>query len=120
MRVRIMLLVLVGALGVACSDANMTAAPDPASVLARLSSPARGDIRDAGPQAVARGEWATRHDEDENCDRSLDRDAELQRHDETHERDAERCVGVTYYRTNFSEGTTGPLDVNAWGGGSCV
>ena len=27
---------------------------------------------------------------------------------------------VTYYRTNFSDGTTGPLDVYAYGGGSCV
>ena len=28
--------------------------------------------------------------------------------------------GVTYYRTNFSDGTTGPLDVYAYGGGSCA
>jgi uncharacterized protein YjdB len=27
---------------------------------------------------------------------------------------------VTYYRTNFSDGTTGPLDVYAYGGGSCT
>jgi len=27
---------------------------------------------------------------------------------------------VTYYRTNFNDGTTGPLDVYAYGGGSCV
>ena len=27
---------------------------------------------------------------------------------------------VTYYRTNFTDGTTGPLDVNAYGGGSCT
>jgi len=27
---------------------------------------------------------------------------------------------VTYYRTNFSDGTTGPLDVYAYGGGSCI
>jgi hypothetical protein len=26
---------------------------------------------------------------------------------------------VTYYRTNFTDGTTGPLDVYAYGGGSC-
>ncbi len=26
---------------------------------------------------------------------------------------------VTYYRTNFDDGTTGPLDVNAYDGGSC-
>lgn len=26
---------------------------------------------------------------------------------------------VTYYRTNFNDGTTGPLDVYAYGGGSC-
>ena len=28
--------------------------------------------------------------------------------------------GVTYYRTNFNDGTTGPLDVYAYGGGSCT
>ena len=28
--------------------------------------------------------------------------------------------GVTYYRTNFTDGTTGPLDVYAYGGGSCT
>ena len=28
--------------------------------------------------------------------------------------------GVTYYRTNFSDGTTGPLDAYAYGGGDCV
>jgi len=28
--------------------------------------------------------------------------------------------GVTYYRTNFSDGTTGLLDVYAYGGGECV
>jgi hypothetical protein len=28
--------------------------------------------------------------------------------------------GVTYYRTNFTDGTTGPLDVYAYGGGSCA
>jgi len=27
---------------------------------------------------------------------------------------------VTYYRTNFNDGTTGPLDVYAYGGGSCA
>jgi hypothetical protein len=27
---------------------------------------------------------------------------------------------ITYYRTNFNDGTTGPLDVYAYGGGSCV
>jgi len=27
---------------------------------------------------------------------------------------------VTYYSTNFTDGTTGPLDVNAYGGGSCA
>jgi len=27
---------------------------------------------------------------------------------------------VTYYRTNFTDGTTGPLDVYAYGGGSCA
>ena len=27
---------------------------------------------------------------------------------------------VTYYRTNFNDGTTGPLDVYAYGGGSCI
>jgi len=27
---------------------------------------------------------------------------------------------VTYYRTNFTDGTTGPMDVNAYGGGSCA
>jgi len=26
---------------------------------------------------------------------------------------------VTYYRTDFTDGTTGPLDVYAYGGGSC-
>ena len=29
-------------------------------------------------------------------------------------------AGATYYRTNFSDGTTGPLDVYAYGGGECV
>src|ERR1051326_5655028 len=28
--------------------------------------------------------------------------------------------GVTYYRTNFNDGTTGALDVYAYGGGSCA
>src|SRR5256885_15964740 len=28
--------------------------------------------------------------------------------------------GVTYYRTNFTDGTTGPLDVYAYGNGSCA
>ncbi len=28
--------------------------------------------------------------------------------------------GVTYYRTNFTDGTTGPLDVYAYNGGSCA
>jgi len=28
--------------------------------------------------------------------------------------------GVTYYRTNFTDGTTGPLDVYAYNGGSCT
>jgi len=28
--------------------------------------------------------------------------------------------GVTYYRTNFTNGTTGPLDVYAYNGGSCT
>jgi len=28
--------------------------------------------------------------------------------------------GVTYYRTNFNDGTTGPLDVYAYNGGSCA
>ena len=28
--------------------------------------------------------------------------------------------GVIYYRTNFSDGTTGPLDVYAYGGGDCA
>src|SRR5205807_3281600 len=27
---------------------------------------------------------------------------------------------VTYYRTNFNDGTTGPLDVYAYGGGGCA
>ena len=27
---------------------------------------------------------------------------------------------VTYYRTNYTDGTTGPLDVYAYGGGSCA
>jgi len=27
---------------------------------------------------------------------------------------------VTYYRTNFNDGTTGPLDVYAYGGGNCT
>src|SRR5207237_9549972 len=27
---------------------------------------------------------------------------------------------VTYYRTNFTDGTTGPFDVYAYGGGSCA
>jgi len=29
------------------------------------------------------------------------------------------AVCVIYYRTNFMDGTTGPLDVYAYGGGSC-
>src|SRR5439155_26167708 len=28
--------------------------------------------------------------------------------------------GVIYYRTDFSDGTTGPLDVYAYGGGECA
>src|SRR5207237_9355483 len=27
---------------------------------------------------------------------------------------------VTYYQTNFNDGTTGPLDVYAYGGGTCA
>src|SRR3989440_89564 len=30
------------------------------------------------------------------------------------------CSGVAYYRTNFTDGTTGPLDVYAYNGGSCA